>query len=89
MGFDRYGFYDHPCLVQCSIGHTVDKWVRKNIIAAGVAIWSVEVIAYGPCSELRTLATRAAVGIGEASYAPAAHPHCENFPVEKRARASL
>lgn len=72
------------------LGILADKWIRKNIIAAGVAIWSVATFITGLVQNFpQLLATRAAVGIGEASYAPAATSLiADNFPVEKRARAS-
>lgn len=72
------------------LGILADKWVRKNIIAAGVAIWSVATLITGTVQNFtQLLFTRAAVGIGEASYAPAATSLiADNFPLEKRARAS-
>ncbi len=72
------------------LGILADKWIRKNIIAAGVAIWSVATFVTGLVQNFtQLLATRAAVGIGEASYAPAATSLiADNFPIEKRARAS-
>ncbi len=76
----------------CSVplGILADKWVRKNIIAMGVAVWSVATFVTGLVQNFgQLLATRAFVGIGEASYAPAATSLiADNFPVEKRARAS-
>ncbi len=72
------------------LGILADKWIRKNIIAAGVAIWSVATFITGIVQNFsQLLVTRAAVGIGEASYAPAATSLiADNFPIEKRARAS-
>lgn len=72
------------------LGILADKWVRKNIIAMGVAIWSVATFITGLVQNFtQLLFTRAAVGIGEASYAPAATSLiADNFPLEKRARAS-
>ncbi|MEO8512633.1 MAG: MFS transporter [Ignavibacteria bacterium] len=72
------------------LGILADKWIRKNIIAAGVAIWSVATFITGIVQNFtQLLVTRAAVGIGEASYAPAATSLIsDNFPIEKRARAS-
>ncbi len=72
------------------LGIIADKWIRKNIIAAGVAIWSIATFVTGLVQNFtQLLITRAAVGIGEASYAPAATSLiADNFPVEKRARAS-
>ncbi|HWA06327.1 MAG TPA: MFS transporter [Ignavibacteria bacterium] len=72
------------------LGILADKWVRKNIIAMGVAIWSIATFITGLVQNFtQLLFTRAAVGIGEASYAPAATSLiADNFPAEKRARAS-
>lgn len=72
------------------LGILADKWVRKNIIAIGVAIWSVATFITGIVQNFtQLLITRAAVGIGEASYAPAATSLIsDNYPIEKRARAS-
>ena len=72
------------------LGILADKWVRKNIIAMGVAIWSIATFITGLVQNFtQLLFTRAAVGIGEASYAPAATSLiADNFPLEKRARAS-
>lgn len=72
------------------LGILADKWVRKNIIAMGVAVWSAATFVTGLVQNFtQLLITRGAVGIGEASYAPAATSLiADNFPVEKRARAS-
>jgi MFS family permease len=70
------------------LGILADKWVRKNIIAMGVAIWSIATFITGLVQNFtQLLFTRAAVGIGEASYAPAATSLiADNFPLEKRAK---
>lgn len=72
------------------LGILADKWIRKNIIAIGVGIWSIATLITGLVQNFhQLLITRGAVGIGEASYAPAATALiADNFPVEKRARAS-
>lgn len=72
------------------LGILADKWVRKNIIAIGVAVWSAATFVTGLVQNFtQLLLTRGFVGIGEASYAPAATSLiADNFPVEKRARAS-
>lgn len=72
------------------LGILADKWIRKNIIAMGVAVWSIATFFTGLAQNFtQLLITRATVGIGEASYAPAATSLiADNFPVEKRARAS-
>jgi MFS transporter, Spinster family, sphingosine-1-phosphate transporter len=47
-----------------------DRYPRKGLIAGGVAIWSIATIASGfSTSFAMMIATRVAVGIGEASYA--------------------
>lgn len=72
------------------LGILADKWVRKYIIAAGVTVWSVATFFTGLAQNFtQLLLTRAAVGIGEASYVPAATSLiADNFPIEKRARAN-
>ena len=70
------------------LGILADKWIRKNIIAIGVSIWSVATFCTGLVQNfVQLLITRAAVGIGEASYAPSATSLIsDNYPVEKRAK---
>lgn len=72
------------------LGILADKWVRKNIISMGVALWSIATFFTGLVQNFtQLLFTRAFIGIGEASYAPAATSLiADNFPEEKRARAS-
>ncbi len=72
------------------LGILADKWVRKYIIAMGVALWSIATFITGLVQNFtQLLITRATVGIGEASYAPAATSLiADNFPIERRARAS-
>lgn len=72
------------------LGILADKWIRKNIIALGVGIWSLATLITGFVQNFtQLLFTRGIVGIGEASYAPAATSLiADNFPTEKRARAS-
>ena len=72
------------------LGILADKWIRKRIIAIGVSIWSIATFFTGiSFSFTQLLITRSVVGIGEASYAPAATSLiADNFPMEKRAKAS-
>ena len=72
------------------LGILADKWIRKRIIAIGVSIWSIATFLTGlSYSFTQLLITRSVVGIGEASYAPAATSLiADNYPREKRARAS-
>lgn len=70
------------------LGILADKWVRKNIISLGVAIWSAATFFTGLVQSFtQLLIARATVGIGEASYAPAATSLIsDNYPIEKRAK---
>ncbi len=71
------------------LGYLADRLLRKRLIAAGVGLWSVATAAaafavtYG-----QMFVARAAVGIGEATYAPAASALIsDRFPAAVRARA--
>lgn len=72
------------------LGILCDKWIRKNIIAIGIGIWSFATFLSGLAQNfLQLLITRGIVGIGEASYVPAATSLiADNFPKERRAKAS-
>lgn len=71
------------------IGRLVDRHNRRNIIMAGLAIWSVMTILCGLASDFwMLLAARMGVGAGEACLAPAAFSLiADYFPAEKRGRA--
>ncbi len=71
------------------LGILADKYSRRVIIAGGVLFWSLASFATGIVGSFRALLfTRALVGVGEASYAPAATSMLsENFPEEKRSQA--
>jgi len=70
-------------------GFFADRFSRKTIIVIGVACWSLATLAGGFASSfLFLLVARAAVGLGEAAYAPAAQSMISGaFPNEQRARA--
>ncbi len=72
------------------LGILSDKYIRKRIISIGISIWSVATFCTGLVQNFfQLLITRGIVGIGEASYVPAATSLiADNFPVEKRAKAS-
>lgn len=72
------------------LGILSDKYVRKRIISIGISIWSVATFCTGLAANFyQLLITRGVVGIGEASYVPAATSLiADNFPNEKRAKAS-
>lgn len=71
------------------LGLIGDYFSRKKVIAAGVAAWSVATAAAGIANNYGQLfVARAAVGIGEAAYAPAATAMIsERFRPQARARA--
>ncbi len=71
------------------LGHWADVGRRRLILAAGVAVWSVTTALSGLAWNFASLfAFRLAVGVGEASCAPAANSLIGDlFPSEKRARA--
>lgn len=71
------------------IGLLADRMIRKRIIAAGVAFWSV---ATGLCGLAGSYAmlflARMGVGLGEAALSPTAHSFLSDaFPPERLARA--
>jgi MFS transporter, Spinster family, sphingosine-1-phosphate transporter len=71
------------------LGYVADRYARRYLIAIGVGVWSVATTLAGFARTFAQLfAARAAVGIGEATYAPAASALIsERFPPERRARA--
>jgi len=70
-------------------GFFADRVSRKLIIVIGVTCWSIATLLGGFASSfLFLLFARAAVGLGEAAYAPAAQSMISGaFPNEQRARA--
>lgn len=71
------------------LGRLADSWSRKKIIGWGLAIWSAFTALNGYAwNYLSFVSVRMGVGIGEASYAPAANSLIGDlFPSHKRARA--
>src|SRR5437762_3480888 len=69
-------------------GYWGDRGIRKNVIAVGVAIWSVATLLTGFARNyFQLFLSRAAVGIGEASYYPAGTSLISDyFPKEQRSR---
>jgi len=70
-------------------GFWADRSARRVVIGVGVAIWSVATLFTGFARNyLQLFLSRAAVGIGEASYYPAGTSLlADYFPKEQRARA--
>jgi len=69
-------------------GYWGDRAVRKTVIGIGVTIWSLATLFSGfAASYFQLFASRAAVGIGEASYYPAGTSLVSDyFPKEQRGR---
>lgn len=70
------------------MGMLADRYSRRIIIGLGVAFWSFASFASGLVTSFRSLlGVRSLVGIGEASYGPAAVAMItDNFPSESNAR---
>ena len=66
-----------------------DRWNRRNVVAAALAIWSVMTALSGIAANVGQLAlARIGVGIGEAGCSPPAHSMISDYyPPEKRATA--
>jgi predicted MFS family arabinose efflux permease len=66
-----------------------DRWNRRNLIAAAVAIWSAMTVASGMVANFWQLTlARIGVGIGEAGCSPPAHSMiADMYPPEKRSTA--
>lgn len=71
-----------------ALGALADRVARTPVIAAGVAVWSVATALTALCRTFPQLfAVRAVLGIGEASFFPAANSLIgDMFPMERRAR---
>src|SRR3989449_1927028 len=69
-------------------GYWADRGVRKTVVAAGVAIWSLATLFTGFARNFTQLfLSRAVLGIGEASYYPAGTSLLSDyFPKEQRGR---
>src|SRR6202165_2976994 len=69
-------------------GYWADRGVRKTVVAAGVAIWSVATLFTGFARNfVQLFASRAVLGIGEAGYYPAGTSMLSDyFPKEQRGR---
>jgi MFS family permease len=71
------------------LARLADVWVRKNVIALGLACWSLMTALSGTANHFLALAAyRIGVGVGESSASPAAYSMLsDSFPPEKRATA--
>jgi MFS family permease len=71
------------------IARLADLWIRRTVIAIGLALWSGMTALSGLSQSFTQLAlARIGVGVGEAALSPPAHSLlADYFPVEKRATA--
>ncbi|HKA16453.1 MAG TPA: MFS transporter [Myxococcota bacterium] len=71
------------------IARVADLWVRRSVIAIGLALWSAMTALSGLSQTFTQLAlARIGVGVGEAALSPPAHSLlADYFPVSKRATA--
>jgi len=71
------------------LGRLADVWVRKSLIAVGLAFWSAMTALSGTAQSFVSLAGfRIGVGVGEASASPAAYSLLsDSFPPRLRATA--
>lgn len=71
------------------IARLADVWIRRSVIAIGLALWSGMTALSGLSQSFTQLAlARIGVGVGEAALSPPAHSLlADYFPVQKRATA--
>ncbi len=89
VGLLQSAFMIVHSIASIPLGIAADRFVRKRLIALGVAVWSVATAAAGMTRSFGQLfASRALIGVGEAVYAPAATSLIsERFPEAARGRA--
>lgn len=89
LGLIAIAFTLVHAVVGIPLGHVADRFSRVRVIAAGVAVWSLLTAASGVAwNAMSFLLARAGVGVGEASFAPAANSLIADLvPSVKRARA--
>jgi MFS transporter, Spinster family, sphingosine-1-phosphate transporter len=75
-------------LAAVPFGYWADRGIRKTVVAAGVAIWSIATLFTGFARNFPQLfISRAVLGIGEAGYYPAGTSLLSDyFPKEQRGR---
>jgi MFS transporter, Spinster family, sphingosine-1-phosphate transporter len=89
IGLLQSAFMVVHSIASIPLGVMADRYMRKRLIAIGVGVWSVATAAAGFARGFTQIfVARAAVGIGEATYAPAASALIsDRFPESERARA--
>src|SRR3546814_4068979 len=76
-------------LLGLPIAWIADRWNRRNLILAGIALWSAMTAGCGFAGSYATLfLARMGVGVGEAALSPAAYSMLSDvFPRNRLARA--
>lgn len=71
------------------VARLADRWVRRNVLALGLTVWSAMTVACGSVGAYWQLALcRIGVGVGEAGGVPPSHSLLSDyFPPERRATA--
>jgi MFS family permease len=89
VGLLQLAFMIVHSIASIPLGVLADRYMRTRLIAIGVGVWSIATAAAGFArSFAQIFIARAAVGIGEATYAPAASALIsDRFPESERARA--
>ncbi len=74
-------------LVAFPLGYLAERYSRKVVVAAGVALWSLATLLTGRAVDFNSmLLARSAVGVGEGSYYPSGTPLLAAwFPTHRRA----
>ncbi|MGX1805078.1 MFS transporter [Nocardia sp. NPDC055321] len=90
LGVLMSGFTVVYALAGIWLGRMADRRSRRVIMAGGLVVWSLLTAASGGAwSFAALLIFRLGVGVGEASYAPAANATVfDMFPVDKRSKAT-
>lgn len=89
VGLLQTAFMVVHSVLSIPMGIVADRYLRKSLIAAGVGVWSIATAGAALVTSFgQMFAARAAVGIGEATYAPAASALIsDRFSAAARARA--
>ena len=73
LGLLGTGFMIVHSLMAIPLGVLADRWERRKIVSMGLGFWSVATVFSGLANSFwQLMGARAAIGIGEAAYAPAA-----------------
>ncbi|HEX8730851.1 MAG TPA: MFS transporter [Ktedonobacterales bacterium] len=88
----QYGVFGSAFLIVYSLvafplGYLAERYSRKVVVGAGVAVWSLATLLTGRAVDFTSmLVARSAVGIGEGSYYPSGTPLLAAwFPPQRRA----